>query len=108
MKFKKDNTALTTIGLLAGLAVGAVVAALFAPKSGSDTREDIANVIKSVFGSEEAGNSVEVKPHAVEDLRLHAKEVADQLAGSPETAVDLTKTTLKADIPKSRQLPINE
>lgn len=108
MKFKKDNTALTTIGLLAGLAVGAVVAALFAPKSGSETREDIASGIKRLVGSEEAGKAANVKPHAVEDLRLHAKEVADQLAGSPENAVDLTKTALKADIPKSRQLPINE
>lgn len=108
MKFKRDNTPLTTIGLLAGLAVGAVVAALFAPKSGSETREDIANGIKNLFGSEETDIAADVKPHAVEDLRLHAKEVADQLAGSPETAVDLTKTTLKADIPKSRQLPISE
>jgi gas vesicle protein len=108
MKFKRDNTALTTIGLLAGLAVGAVVAALFAPKSGSDTREDIANGIKSLFGSEEESTAVNIKPHAVEDLRLHSKEVADQLAGTPETAVDLTKTTLKADIPKSRQLPLTE
>jgi gas vesicle protein len=106
MKFKRNNTPLTTIGLLAGLAVGAVVAALFAPKSGSDTREDIANGIKGLFGSEESKQPTDAKPHAIEDLRLHAKEVADQLAGAPENAVDLTKTTLKADIPKSRQLPI--
>jgi gas vesicle protein len=106
MKFKRDNTPLTTIGLLAGLAVGAVVAALFAPKSGSDTREDIANGIKSLFGSAEESSSAAVKPHAVEDLRLHAKEVADQLTAAPVDGLDTTKTTLNPNFPKTRRLPM--
>jgi gas vesicle protein len=83
MKFSKDHSALTTVGLLSGLAVGAVVAALFAPKSGSEFREDIAERIKGMFGHCNTQKAVEIKPNAIEDLRLHTKEVADQLSAAP-------------------------
>lgn len=105
MKFHKENTALTTIGLLAGLTVGAVVAALFAPKSGSETRADIAKTVKGLFGAAEEHKEIEVKPNAVEDLRLHAKEVADHLAAVPVSGLDISKTTLQHPFPKTRPLP---
>jgi gas vesicle protein len=105
MKFSKENSALTTIGMLAGVAVGAVVAALFAPKSGSEIREDIANGIKGLFGAVEAPKAVEIKPNAIEDVRLHTKEVAEQLSAAPLEGLDTTKTTLKHEFPKTRPLP---
>jgi len=103
MKFSKENSALTTIGLISGLAVGAVVAALFAPKSGSALREDIARTVKGLFGAAEEHHEVEIKP--IEDLRLHTKEVADQLTTAPVEGVDLSKTTLQHDFPKTPSLP---
>jgi gas vesicle protein len=106
MKLSKENSSLTTIGLIAGLAVGGVVAALFAPKSGSETREDIAKSIKGLFGAAEEPKAVEIKPNAVEDLRLHAKEVAEHLAVAPVDSLDTSKTTLKHDFPKTRPLPV--
>jgi gas vesicle protein len=105
MKFSKENSALTTIGLLSGLAVGAVVAALFAPKSGSEFREDIAKGIKGIFGQGEEHKAVEIKPNAIEDLRLHTKDVADQLSATPLEGLDTTKTTLHHEFPKTRPLP---
>ena len=103
MKLRKENSTLTTIGLLSGLAVGAVIAALFAPKSGSAFREDIANTLKGLFGGAEETHEVEIKP--VDDLRLHTKEVADHLTTAPVEGVDLSKTTLQHDFPKSPSLP---
>ncbi|MDB5019277.1 MAG: Gas vesicle protein [Pedobacter sp.] len=105
MRFSKENSALTTIGLLSGLAVGAVVAALFAPKSGSEFREDIAKGIKGIIGQGAKNKSVEIKPNAVEDLRLHSKEVAEQLSAAPLEGLDTSKTTLHHDFPKTRPLP---
>jgi gas vesicle protein len=105
MKLNRENSALTTIGLLSGLAVGAVVAALFAPKSGSAIREDIANGIKGLLGFAEEPKPVEIKPNAIEDVRLHTKEVADQLSAVPIGDLDTSKTTLKHNFPKTRPLP---
>jgi gas vesicle protein len=105
MKFYKENSTLTTIGLLAGLTVGAAIAALFAPKSGSETREDIAKGIKGIFGAAEEHKAIEIKPNAVEDVRLHTKEVADHLAVVPVDGLDISKTTLKHNFPKTRPLP---
>lgn len=104
MKFSKENSALTTIGLLSGLAVGAVVAALFTPKSGSEIREDIAKSIKGILGYGEASKA-EIKPNAVEDIRLHTKEAADHLSAAPLDGLDTTKTTLHHEFPKTRPLP---
>jgi gas vesicle protein len=105
MKYSKENSALTTIGMITGLAVGAVVAALFTPKSGTEFREDIARGIKGLFGYGETPKPVEIKPNAIEDLRLHTKEVADQLSAVPLEGLDTSKTTLQHDFPKTRPLP---
>lgn len=105
MKLIKENTNLKTIGLITGLAAGAVVAALFATKSGSEYRELIAKRIKGLLGELETKKPVEIKDQVVEDVRSHVAEAAHKLGGDLEN-VDLTKTTLKHTEPKSRQLPI--
>jgi gas vesicle protein len=105
MKLIRENTNLKTIGLITGLAAGAVVAALFATKSGSEYRELIAKRIKGLLGEIEEKKPVEIKDQVVEDVRSHVAEAANKLSGNLED-VDLTKTTLKHTEPKSRQLPI--
>ncbi|GGC62916.1 hypothetical protein GCM10011387_15640 [Pedobacter quisquiliarum] len=105
MKLIRENTNLKTIGLITGLAAGAVVAALFATKSGSEYRELIAKRIKGLLGEIEPQKAVEIKDHVVEDVRSQVMEAANKLTGDAEN-VDLTKTTLKHTEPKSRQLPI--
>jgi gas vesicle protein len=105
MKFSKENSALTTVGLLSGLAVGAVVAALFAPKRGSEFRNDITKSIKGLFGHCEGNKVVDIKPNAIQDVRLHTKEVADQLSAVPVDSLDTSKTTLHHEFPKTRPLP---
>ncbi|GEM_PF-1644526 len=105
MKLIRENTNLKTIGLITGLAAGAVVAALFATKSGSEYRELIAKRIKGLLGEDVVKKPVEIKDHVVEDVRSQVMEAANKLAGDAEN-IDLTKTTLKHTEPKSRQLPI--
>lgn len=105
MKIIRENTNLKSIGLLTGLAAGAVVAALFATKSGSEVREMIARRIKGFLGEIEPKKPVEIKDHVVEDVRSQVMEAANKLTGDAEN-VDLTRTTLKHTEPKSRQLPI--
>ena len=105
MKLVRENTNLKTIGLITGLAAGAVVAALFTTRSGSEFRELIAKRVKGMLGELEPKKPVEIKDHVVEDVRSQVMEAAHKLSGDVEH-VDLTKTTLKHTEPKSRQLPL--
>jgi len=106
MKFRNQYSIMTSVALLTGMAVGAVIGALFAPKSGKETRENLAGAIKGVVGASLTDYSeTEIKDHLVDDLRAQTKKAADQLTGTPEEALDLTKTTVKQKGPKSRQLP---
>jgi gas vesicle protein len=47
----KDNSAMVGVALIGGLAVGAALAVLFAPKKGSDLREGIADSGRQVSGT---------------------------------------------------------
>ncbi|CAM3950346.1 YtxH-like protein [Pedobacter westerhofensis] len=105
MKLRKTNSMMTSIALLTGIAVGAAISALFAPKSGKETRRNVAGAIKGIVGASLTERTAEVKDHLVEDLREQTKLKADQLTGNPEEAVDLTKTTIREKGPKSRQVP---
>lgn len=104
MRLHKSDSMLKSIALLTGVAVGAVFAALFAPKSGKETRDDLAKLINDTIDSSKE-EAVEIKENVVPNLRAHVKEVADHLTGSAEEAIDTTKTTLKQTGPQSRQLP---
>jgi gas vesicle protein len=105
MKFRRTNHLMTSIALITGVAVGAVISALFAPKSGKETRRNVAGAIKGIVGASLAEKSVEVKDHLVEDLRTQTREKADHLTGITDEAPDLTKNTIKQTGPKSRQVP---
>lgn len=96
---------MTSIALVTGIAVGAVISALFAPKSGKETRRNVAGALKGIVGASLAERATEVKDHFVEDLREQTREKADLLAGSTDETVDLTLTTIKQKGPKSRQVP---
>lgn len=105
MRLKQTDSLMTSIALITGIAVGAVISALFAPKSGKETRRNVAGAIKGILGASLADRKPEIADHLVEDLRSHTKEKADQLIGTGET-VDLIKNTIKQKGPKSRQVPV--
>jgi len=105
MKLKHTNSLMTSVALITGVAVGAVISALFAPKSGKETRRNVAGAIKGILGASLPERSLEITDHVVEDLRTQTKEKADLLTGTPEDGLDLTKTTIKQKGPKSRQVP---
>lgn len=104
MKFRTNNSLMNSIAMISGIAIGAALAALFAPKSGKETRACLSAALNNLTGTDGEDTTVEIKDHVVPDLRVHVKEVADHLTG--EDAIDTVKTTLKQTGPKSRQLPI--
>jgi gas vesicle protein len=106
MKVKNTSSIMSSIALITGIAVGAVIGALFAPKSGKETRKNVAGTIKGMLGISMANKEVEIKDHLVDDLRIQTREAADRLTGASGDLPDLTKTTVKQKGPKSRQLPI--
>jgi gas vesicle protein len=105
MKIRHSNHLMTSIALITGVAVGAVISALFAPKSGKETRRNVAGAIMGIVGASLADKTVEIRDHLVEDLRTQTRQKADQLTGVAEDAHDLTKNTIKQSGPKSRQVP---
>ena len=108
MKFRKSDSVMTTIALLSGIAVGAVISALFASKSGKETRAELAEAFKGIVGVPAAKTDLEIKGQLVPDLRAQVKESADHLTGAPDETPDLSRTTLKQTGPKSRQVPTEE
>ena len=108
MKLRKSDSIMTSIALLSGIAVGAVISALFASKSGKETRAEIAGAFKELVGEASSKAEVEIKGQLVPDLRAQVKESADHLTGSPDETLDLSRTTLKQTGPKSRQVPTEE
>jgi gas vesicle protein len=106
MKLRQTNHLMTSIALITGVAVGAVISALFAPKSGKETRRNVAGAIRGIVGASLSDSHLEIKDHLVEDLRTQTREKADQLTVTTEEGLDLTKTTIKQKGPKSRQVPV--
>ena len=45
---KEDNSVCFGLGILLGVAAGAVAAVLFAPKSGDETRKNLGNVVSDI------------------------------------------------------------
>jgi len=105
MKLKYTNQMMGSIAFITGVAVGAVISALFAPKSGKQTRRDIAAAIKGVAGTSGNDQHADITGHHIEDMRTQIREKADHLSGVAAETVDLTKTTIKQKGPKSRQVP---
>ncbi|WP_133574965.1 YtxH domain-containing protein [Pedobacter metabolipauper] len=97
----KDHT-LPAVALVAGLAIGAALGILFAPKKGKDTRDTITDataeftdlVMKKfkeakdkILNSEKI---TEIKEQAVESAWEKARDVADHLKGPEDQAIDPT------------------
>lgn len=78
---------LCTFALLAGLAAGAAIAVLFAPKSGRESRKLLAEKFK--FGQQH--HQYELQEHLFDDLRETAREHADQLQGPESKRKDPTQ-----------------
>jgi len=105
MKLRRTDSTMNSIALIAGIAVGAALGVLFAPKNIKAVRKRLTDDLKGLVGLAETA-ATDIKDHTIPDLRADIKEKADHLTG-PD-AVDTTKTTLKQTGPKSRQLPVEE
>nr|WP_068890284.1 YtxH domain-containing protein [Pedobacter panaciterrae] len=83
---RKDNS-LTAFALLAGLAAGAAIAVLFAPRSGRESRKLLADKLNL----EQQDHPYELKNESVDDLREITREHADQLQGPTGKRKDPTQ-----------------
>jgi gas vesicle protein len=92
MRYEKEesSTATKLSYLLIGGGIGAVLALLFAPKSGTELREDIADVTRkgldktketAALVGERAGEYYEVSREKAGELYLTAQEKAADIAG---------------------------
>jgi len=79
---------MTAIALIAGLATGAAISVLFAPRSGRKTREQLLNSateltdqLTLLFKAEKATAEQEEGDHTIEDVREQTRAHADQLLG---------------------------
>jgi hypothetical protein len=86
MRYRNSNT-LTAVATIAGLAIGAALGILFAPKSGRDLRS------KLKFST--AGNQYNedelLTDHPVEELWEKTRDHADHLQGPEKKRRDTTK-----------------
>lgn len=108
MKLNKDNSIMTAVAAIAGLAVGTALALLLVPKSGKEVRSFIMDLVGDLTGDQKPSNKAEIKDHLVADVRAQVKEAADHLAGEDTGKIDPVKNTLKQTGPKSRQIPAEE
>lgn len=79
---------LSAFALLAGLAAGAAIAVLFAPRSGRESRKLLANTFNSAKQEE---HHQELKDQLMDDLRETNREHADQLQGPKNKRKDTTQ-----------------
>ncbi len=78
MEAQREKMAAVLVFMAFGLSIGAILALLFAPKSGEQTRGDIGNVVEDRFGNVE--KEVTSRFSRVEkDLAELGKRVEDRL-----------------------------
>jgi len=100
---RQSDSSLPIVALVAGLAIGASLSVLFAPKKGEETRGMIADGAADIsdslmrkfkdakerlFKSETVS---EVADHAVENVRKKASKVAKKLTGPEDDTNDVSK-----------------
>ena len=91
-------------GILVGGAIGAVVALLYAPKSGKETREELSEHMGDVYEKAKteyddslvkARKSYEVAITRLKDLEIDAKNKADEVQGLVDDIVVKGKGTVE-------------
>ncbi|MFQ5675307.1 MAG: YtxH domain-containing protein [bacterium] len=91
-------------GFLFGGLVGAVIALLYAPKSGKEMREDIRKMSADIkddpegklkLAQEKAASLFEETKNQLEALRKDAEAALGEMKGKVAEGVDKSKTTLK-------------
>lgn len=83
----RQDHSLSTFALLAGLAAGAAIAVLFAPKSGRESRK----LLSEKLGFGQQHHQHELEEHLFDDLRETVREHADQLQGPESKRKDPTQ-----------------
>ncbi|MBV8389003.1 MAG: YtxH domain-containing protein [Mucilaginibacter sp.] len=90
------------VALLAGAAVGAAVALLLAPSSGSELREDIADYVDDLVSSarnkaESAASSIrEYGSNTLEKSKSKFRSAVDELSNYKDGVVDSIKSKAKS------------
>ncbi|MES2457094.1 MAG: YtxH domain-containing protein [Bacteroidota bacterium] len=78
---KDDNTALVGVALISGLAIGAALAVLFAPKKGSELREGISGTTSQLGGTlTDLMDAIKAKFGKEEDLEAEVDHNEDRTA----------------------------
>lgn len=114
---QESNTTTKLSYLLIGGGIGAILALLFAPKSGEELRGDIADVTRkgvekgketySVIG-EKAGDYYEVTREKAGELYSTAQEKAGQLAEKAKGAVSSASTPFSAALDAGKEAYTDE
>jgi len=113
-EYEREETSATTklTYLLVGGGIGAILALLFAPKSGEELRGDIADVTRkgiekgketAALVGERAGEYYEVTRDKAGELYQTAQEKAGQLTDKAKEAVASTKNPFSAAIEAGKE-----
>jgi gas vesicle protein len=95
-----DNIGSKISYFMVGLGIGALIGILFAPKSGEETREFLAN--KAEEGKEYAQRKARELRERAEDLIERGKEVASRQKESVAAAVDAGREAYKREKAKEQ------
>lgn len=90
--YKSNDTTNVAVAVVAGLAVGAIISILFAPKRGADTRENIANKTKDL------GNGI----------RDSYSSLKDRLMGAVEEVTEVEVPNLVQKTTKKRKSDVKD
>ena len=115
---REETSAATKLTyLIVGGGIGAILALLFAPKSGQELREDIADVTRKGIEKskeaatqlqEKAGDYYEVSREKAADLTEKAKSVAANTANPFSAAIEAGKDAYTAEKRKNESKAITE
>lgn len=83
------NSGMTAIAVIAGLAAGAAISVIFAPKSGSETRKLLGRSLGLTKPSVDPNRDLLAGP-VIEDIRQKTWDHADQLQGPEKKRKDPT------------------
>ncbi len=95
-----DNTGSKISYFMVGLGIGALIGILFAPKSGEETREYLAN--KAEEGKEYAQRKARELRERAEDLLERGKDVATRQKESITAAVDAGREAYQREKAKAQ------